>query len=55
MIGTEKFKVRPVPRPSVKPFSGGRELNSKLGLDAPYPSSLEIRAVAEEGLCCSAS
>lgn len=49
MIGTEKFKVRPVPRPSVRPFSGGRELNSKLGLDAPYPTSLEIRAVAEEG------
>ncbi len=49
MIGTEKFKVRPVPRPAVKPFSGGRELNSKLGLDAPYPTSLEIRAVAEEG------
>ena len=49
LIGTEKFKVRPVPRPAVKPFSGGRELNVKLGLDAPYPTTVEMRAVAEEG------
>jgi gliding motility-associated protein GldM len=49
LIGTEKFKVRPVPRPSVKPFSGGRELNVKLGLDAPYPTTIDMRAVAEEG------
>jgi hypothetical protein len=49
LIGTEKFKVRPVPRPAVKPFSGGRELNVKLGLDAPYPTTIDMRAVAEEG------
>jgi gliding motility-associated protein GldM len=49
LIGTEKFKVRPVPRPSVKPFAGGRELNIKLGLDAPYPTSIDMRALAEEG------
>lgn len=49
MIGTEKFKVRPVPRPSVRPFSGGRELNVKMGMDAPYPTNIEMRALAEEG------
>ncbi len=49
MIGTEKFKVRPVPKPAVKPFANGRELNIKMGLDAPYPTSIEMRAVPEEG------
>ncbi len=48
-IGTEKFKVRPVPKPAMKVFSNGRELDVKRGISAPYPSSLDIRLVPDEG------
>ncbi|MDJ1468263.1 gliding motility protein GldM [Cytophagaceae bacterium DM2B3-1] len=48
-IGTENFKVRPVPKPAMKVFSNGRELDTKRGLSAPYPNSLEIRLVPDEG------
>lgn len=49
LIGSEKFKVRPVPRPEVKAFSNTKELDAKNGSAAPYPSSIEVRALAEEG------
>lgn len=49
MLGSEKFKVRPVPRPTVKAFSNGKELDLKNGLSAPYPNNIEMRAIAEEG------
>lgn len=49
VIGTEKFKVRPVPKPAMKVFSNGRELDVKRGISAPYPNSIEIRLVPDEG------
>ena len=48
-IGTETFKVRPVPKPTIKIFSNGRELDVKRGLSAPYPSSIEVRMSVDEG------
>ncbi len=49
LIGTEKFNVRPVPKPEVRAFANGREMDVKRGLDAPYPSTIEMRAKADEG------
>lgn len=49
MIGSEKFKVRPVPRPTVAAFANAKEIDLKLGAAAPYPNKLELRALAEEG------
>jgi gliding motility-associated protein GldM len=49
MIGSEKFKVRTVPRPEVRAYSGAKELDLKLGLTAPYPNKIDLRAIAEEG------
>jgi gliding motility-associated protein GldM len=49
MIGSEKFKVRPVPRPDVRAYANSKEVDLKTGISAPYPSSLELRAIAEEG------
>ncbi len=48
-IGTEKFNVRPVPKPEVKAFANGREMDVKRGIDAPYPGTIEMRAMADEG------
>jgi gliding motility-associated protein GldM len=48
-IGSEKFKVRPVPRPDVKAFANSKELDLKTGVEAPYPTTIELRAIAEEG------
>jgi gliding motility-associated protein GldM len=49
MIGSEKFKVRPVPRPTVAAFANAKEIDLKLGAAAPYPNRIELRALAEEG------
>jgi gliding motility-associated protein GldM len=49
MIGSEKFKVRPVPRPDVRAFANSKEVDLKSGLTAPYPNAIELRAIAEEG------
>jgi hypothetical protein len=49
MIGSEKFKVRPVPRPTVAAFANAKEIDLKLGAAAPYPNKIELRALAEEG------
>jgi len=48
-IGTERFKVRPVPKPAMKVFSNGRELDTKRGLSAPYPNTIDVRLVPDEG------
>ncbi|MFA0961765.1 gliding motility protein GldM [Roseivirga sp. BDSF3-8] len=49
VIGTEKFKVRRVPKPEVRLTSRGKELNQKAGESISRLRSLEINAVAEEG------
>lgn len=47
-IGSEKFRVRRIPLPTIKALSGGRELNLKSGVSAPGPRSLEIKAIPDQ-------
>ncbi|MGB3182515.1 MAG: gliding motility protein GldM [Cyclobacteriaceae bacterium] len=49
VIGTEKFKVRRVPKPEVRLTSRGKDLNQKAGESISRLRSLEVKAVAEEG------
>src|SRR5699024_2823702 len=46
-IGSESFKVRRIPLPSIKALSGGRELNQKTGVPVPGPRSLELKAIPD--------
>ncbi|MEA5137667.1 type IX secretion system motor protein PorM/GldM [Arcicella rigui] len=48
LLGTEKFRVRKVPRPDVKIFGGGGELDEKRGASASGLRSVEARAIADE-------
>jgi gliding motility-associated protein GldM len=49
LLGTEKFRVRRIPKPEVKIFSGGGgELDEKRGAMASGLRSIDARAMAEE-------
>ncbi|MCG8319090.1 MAG: gliding motility protein GldM [Cytophagales bacterium] len=48
-IGTEKFKVKPVPKPTAELFNRGKPVNQKVGEKISNMRSLKIQAVAEEG------
>lgn len=48
LLGTEKFRVRKVPRPEVKIYGGGGELDEKRGASASGLRSIEARAMADE-------
>ncbi len=48
-IGTEKFKVRPVPKPSIALFTRGKPVNEKSGEKISNMRSISIKALAEEG------
>ena len=47
LIGTQTFKVKRIPRPEIKVYSGGREVDQKKGVKRA-PRSLDLRAVADE-------
>jgi gliding motility-associated protein GldM len=47
-LGTEKFKVRTIPKPDVKVFANGAPINEKVGMSAPGPRSLDVKAIADE-------
>ena len=47
-IGSETFKVRRIPMPTIKALSGGRELDLKRGVPVPVPRSLELKAVPDQ-------
>jgi len=47
-IGTEKFKVRKVPKPSLKPYSGNRPIDLKTGVAALSIRNIEMRAIPDE-------
>lgn len=49
LIGTESFKVRDVPKPSVVAFAKGKPVNQKDGMRAPGPRSIKMKAIAEKG------
>lgn len=48
-IGSETFRVRPVPLPDIKVFSNGKELDLRKGVSSPGPRSIELRAIADPG------
>jgi gliding motility-associated protein GldM len=48
-IGTEKFKVKPVPKPTVDVYSRGKSVNQKVGESISSLRSLSIKANPEEG------
>ncbi|MEJ8803731.1 type IX secretion system motor protein PorM/GldM [Pontibacter sp. H249] len=48
-IGTEKFKVRPMPKPELVPLVNGRPIDVKRGVPAQSIRAVEIQAVADEG------
>jgi gliding motility-associated protein GldM len=48
-IGSETFKVRPIPKPSIVALVNGREVDLKRGIPAQSFRAVEIQAVAEEG------
>jgi gliding motility-associated protein GldM len=48
-IGTEKFKVRPIPKPTLALIVNGRPLDVKRGVAAQSFRQVSIEALAEEG------
>ena len=48
VIGTEKFKVKRVPKPQIKLYSGGGEIDMKRGMTAPGPRSISVKVVPDE-------
>ncbi|MHA8067855.1 gliding motility protein GldM [Aquirufa ecclesiirivi] len=48
LLGKETFKVRRVPRPDVRIFGNGGELNEKRGTSATGLRTLDARAIADE-------
>lgn len=46
-VGTQKFKVRRIPKPEIKAYNRGRVINLKQGL-RQVPRVLQIRAVPDE-------
>ena len=47
-IGTEKFRVRPVPKPHIELAQGSKKINFKTGVKATALRALNIRAVGDE-------
>src|SRR5688572_1383120 len=47
-IGSEKFKVRLIPKPEITALSNGRPVNEKQGMAAPGPRSITMKAVSDE-------
>jgi gliding motility-associated protein GldM len=48
-IGSQTFKVRPVPNPDIVAMVGSREVNLRNGEAAPGPASVLLRAVPDPG------
>lgn len=47
-IGTENFKVRKVPKPTIVPYSGNRPVNLKTGVNALSLRSIDLKAIPDE-------
>jgi gliding motility-associated protein GldM len=48
LLGVEKFRVRRIPKPEVKIYGNGGELDEKRGASAAGLRSIEARVIAEE-------
>ena len=48
-IGSQTFQVRPIPKPEIKCFVGGREANEKQGTPGTAVRSLTLKAIPDAG------
>ncbi|MGI4834977.1 MAG: gliding motility protein GldM [Janthinobacterium lividum] len=48
-IGSQEFKVRPVPNPTIQCYAGSTEVNEKAGTPGSAIRSITLRAVADPG------
>ncbi len=48
-IGSQTFQVRPIPKPEVKIFVGGREANDKQGTPGTAVRNMQLRAIPDAG------
>jgi len=48
-IGSQEFKVRPIPNPTIKCFAGGSEANEKQGTPGTSIRSITLRAIPDPG------
>lgn len=48
-IGSQEFKVRPIPNPTIKCFAGGSEANEKQGTSGNAIRSITLRAIPDPG------
>jgi len=48
-IGSQTFQVRPIPKPEIKCFVGGREANEKQGTAGTAVRSMTLRAIPDAG------
>ena len=48
-IGSQTFQVRPIPKPDIKCFVGGREANEKQGTPGTAVRSMQMRAIPDVG------
>ncbi|MCP4522571.1 MAG: gliding motility protein GldM [Cytophagales bacterium] len=46
-IGTETFKVRQVPKPTIVAYGKGKPVDQKKGMKAPGPRSIKMKAIAD--------
>jgi gliding motility-associated protein GldM len=47
-IGSQDFKVRLIPKPTIECLTGGKPVNEKTGMAAPGPRTLTMKAVPDE-------
>ncbi|MDO7851055.1 type IX secretion system motor protein PorM/GldM [Hymenobacter convexus] len=48
-IGSQTFQVRPIPKPTIEAFAGGRQVNEKQGTPGTAVRSLTLKAIPDAG------
>ena len=48
-IGSQTFQVRPIPKPTIEAFAGGRPVNDKQGTPGTAVRSLSLKAIPDAG------
>ncbi len=48
-IGSQTFQVRPIPKPSIEAYAGGRPINDKQGTPGTAVRSFSLRAIPDAG------
>ncbi|HEX8350182.1 MAG TPA: gliding motility protein GldM, partial [Hymenobacter sp.] len=48
-IGSQTFQVRPIPKPTIEAFAGGRPINDKQGTPGGAVRSLTLKAIPDAG------